>query len=364
MKKAFFCIYAILAGFCLYAQSPRMYEVPFPKPLNTVPDTVTVRIIGDVMMHGKQLPYDYSTFLELVSGPLREADIAIGNMEFSLGGEPYSGYPAFSCPDSYPWTIAEQCGFDVFLLANNHILDRGNTGLSRTFRVYDSIADSLGVLTTGASRNEEENETSHPLTLLRKGIRISFINFTYGTNMGGSSEVWPKINRMKEEDIASAFRRAEERESDFIVALPHWGTEYQLKHSQTQEKWARELVDLGADVIVGAHPHVVQDTTHISGVPVIYSMGNAVSNMSATNTRLELMVTLRFTHDTVTGEKTMLEPELQFMWCTLPGMLRDTYSTILLKDWTTRGSEWSNYGDFENMLQTYRRVKSATGIED
>lgn len=364
MKKAFFCIYAMLAGLCMPAQTPGTFEVPFPKPLKSSPDTVTVRIVGDVMMHARQLPYDYSTFLEYVSGPLRDADVAIGNMEFSLGGEPYSGYPAFSCPDSYPWTIARQCGFDVFLLANNHILDRGNDGLSRTFRIYDSIADSLGVRTTGASRNADENENTYPLTLLRKGIRISFINFTYGTNMGGSQEAWPKVNRMKEDDIEAAFRRAGERGSDFIVALPHWGTEYELEHSRNQEEWAEKLVGYGADVIVGAHPHVVQDTTHISGVPVIYSIGNAVSNMSATNTRLELMVTLKFVHDTVTGEKTMLEPELQFMWCTLPGMLRDSYSTILLKDWTTRGSEWSNYGDYENMLQTYRRVKSATGIRD
>lgn len=364
MKKAFFSIYAILAGFCLNAQTPGTYEVPFPKPLKTLPDTVTVRIIGDVMMHSRQLPYDYGTFLEHVSEPLRNADISIGNMEFSLGGEPYSGYPAFSCPDSYPWTLAEQCGFDVFLLANNHILDRGNAGLSRTFRIYDNITDSLGVRVTGASRNSDENESTYPLTLLRKGIRISFINFTYGTNMGGSSDAWPKVNRMKEEDVAAAFKRARERESDFIVALPHWGSEYQLRHSRNQEEWAGKLAGYGADVIVGAHPHVVQDTTHINGVPVIYSMGNAVSNMSATNTRLELMVTLRFVHNPVTHEKTMLEPELQFMWCTLPGMLRDTYSTILLKDWTTRESEWSNHEDFENMLQTYRRVKSATGIED
>ena len=93
-------------------------------------------------------------------------------------------------------------------------------------------------------------------------------------------------------------------------------------------------------------------------------MGNAVSNMSATNTRLELMVTLRFVHDNATGSKHMLEPEVQFMWCTLPGKLRDSYSTLLIKDWTTRRSEWSNPEDFDNMMQTYRRVKSATGIED
>ena len=364
MKKAFYCIIAILAASTLLAQTPKLYEVPFPKPLKTAPDTVCVRIIGDIMMHAKQLPYNYDTFLELVAGPLEEADIAVGNMEFPMGGEPYTGYPAFSCPDSYAWTLARQCGFDLFLMANNHILDRRTAGLSRTFKIYDSIQDSLGTRFTGASRNSVENEENFPSILVRKGVAIAFINFTYGTNADAPSEPWPKVNRMKEEDIDGAFRRAKEAGADFIVALPHWGNEYQLKHSHEQEQWAKKLVEKGADAIVGAHPHVVQDTTHIAGVPVIYSMGNAVSNMSATNTRLELMVTLRFVHDNATGQKRMLEPEVEFMWCTLPGKLRDTYSTILVKDWTTRRSEWSNPEDFDNMMQTYRRVKSATGIED
>lgn len=361
MKKAFFCIALLLTWFCATAQGPSLFLRPIPRPWIAGTDTVTVRIIGDVMMHSKQLPYQYDSFLELVSEPLSEADIAVANMEFPLGGAPYTGYPAFSCPDSYPWTVCRQCGIDLCLLANNHILDKGNAGLSRTFSVYDQIRDSLGTQFTGASRNKAEDEDHYPQVMLRKGIRIAFVNFTYGTNMGGSSE-WPKVNRMNEQSVDEAFDRAKEKGADFIVALPHWGTEYQLKHSQSQESWARHMVEKGASVIVGAHPHVVQDTTHISGVPVIYSMGNAVSNMSATNTRLELMVTLRFTHDRQTGEKRMLEPELSFMWCTLPGMLRDTYSTILIKDWATRRSEWSNPSDFDNMMQTLRRVSSATGI--
>ncbi len=91
-----------------------------------------------------------------------------------------------------------------------------------------------------------------------------------------------------------------------------------LIHDATQDSWARWLVSKGVDVIVGGHPHVVQDTTHIKGVPVIYSLGNAISNMSIINSRLGLAATLRFVHDPVTGEKRMLEPELKFLWCTLP----------------------------------------------
>ncbi|MBR5042629.1 MAG: CapA family protein, partial [Bacteroidales bacterium] len=110
------------------------------------------------------------------------------------------------------------------------------------------------------------------------------------------------------------------------------------------------------------HPHVVQDTTHVKGVPVIYSMGNAVSNMSVENTRLELAVTLRFIYDRNSDSKSMLEPQLDFMWCTLPGRLTDSYATIFIKEWATRRSEWLTPSDFDNMTASLERVKQITGI--
>ena len=109
---------------------------------------------------------------------------------------------------------------------------------------------------------------------------------------------------------------------------------------------------------------MVQDTVHIKGRPVIYSTGNVVSNMSARNTRLGLAVTLRFVNDSRTGEKKMLEPELDFTWCCLPGMLSDNYSTIFAKEWASRRKDWLTPSDFDNMTATLDRVREATGIRD
>ena len=147
------------------------------------------------------------------------------------------------------------------------------------------------------------------------------------------------------------------------MALPHWGVEYRLRHSAAQESLARWLADQGVDVIVGAHPHVVQDSCRIGRTPVFYSVGNAVSNMSAANTRLELMVTLRFTRDR-TGRTEMLPPQAEFLWCTLPGTLTDNYATIPVKEYIGKRDLWKNPYDYDNMMTTYRRVKAATGIED
>ena len=122
-------------------------------------------------------------------------------------------------------------------------------------------------------------------------------------------------------------------------------------------------MEQGADAIVGAHPHVVQDTTHIGGVPVIYSLGNAVSNMSAVNTRLELAATLRFVFRKESGEKSVLEPELHFLWCTLPGKKTDGYRTVIVAEQLGRRDDWIDKSDYDNMVSTLERVKAITGIE-
>lgn len=336
---------------------PKEYAIPFPTPLAAPYDTVEVVVIGDVMMHAKQLDYDYRTFLEPVRPLLENADLAVANMEFALAGKPYSGYPSFSAPDGYAEYVRD-CGVDVFLLANNHILDKGTSGLSRTLKVY---SDMEGIRYTGAAADRKTEDELNPLIVPVKGIRLAFVNFTYGTNMGEPGPGYPTVRTASREKIARDIARARKAKVDYIIALPHWGTEYQLTHSAWQKDWAEWLVGQGVDAIVGGHPHVVQDTTHIKGVPVIYSMGNAISNMSAINTRLELAVRLRFVKHMDEAEK-MLEPELVFLWCTLPGRLSDTYATISVEEYKNGRSEWINPSDYDNMTATLERVKSATGI--
>lgn len=328
-------------------------------PIEQAEDTVSVVMIGDVMMHARQMEHDMNTFLESIKSYLENADIAIANMEFSLGGKPYTGYPLFSAPDEYARYVAG-CGVDIFLTANNHILDRYMKGLERTLDIYRSMSDS--VLFTGISSNEEERKATYPLVVKSKGISIALVNFTYGTN-NIQTEEWPDVNRMDTTAVKGAMRRAKEAGVDFIIVLPHWGNEYELRHSKSQENWAKWLVDEGADAIVGAHPHVVQDTTHIKGVPVIYSMGNAVSNMSAINTRLELTVNIKFIRNRKTGRCRMMEPELRFMWCTLPDMLTESYSTIFIDEWKEKKNEWKTLSDYDNMMETYIRVLQETGID-
>ncbi|MBQ9820470.1 MAG: CapA family protein [Bacteroidales bacterium] len=336
------------------------FSLPAPRPIDAA-DTLTLRFIGDVMMHRPQLKHDYTAFFRHVAAPMRSADIAVANMEFPLAGPPYTGYPSFSAPDAYAWTVCADLSLDVALLSNNHILDKGRGGVERTLEVYDAVRDSLGTLRTGVSRDAAEDAVMHPALIRRKGISVAFVNFTYGNNVGPQPFDRPRIAVMEEEEVAALVARARGRGADFVIALPHWGEEYHLRHSREQETWARRLASWGVDAVVGAHPHVVQDTACVSGMPVVYSLGNAVSNMSAPNTRLELMATLRLVRHP-SGRCEVLPPDLRFMWCTLPGKLTGGYAVIFVDEWEGRRDAWADPSDYDEMMATLARVKAATGI--
>ena len=357
MKKVLATILFLLS--CPGLKAQWQYELPAPKPL-WVSDTVSVFIMGDVMMHSKQLDYDCRRFFARCEHLIKEADVAAANMEFTLAGEPYTGYPAFSAPDHYAEYVAD-CGTNVFLTANNHILDKGAKGLERTLRIYDSMEAGRGILYTGCAADACQDTLRNPLMIDRNGIRLALVNFTYGTNSGNPASPSPIVKRMNRETVAGMMKRAREN-ADFVIVLPHWGEEYRLRHNSTQEAWARWLVEQGASIVIGAHPHVVQDTTHIAGVPVVYSMGNAVSNMTAQNTRLELAVRFKAIRNWK-GEKKISEPELVFLWCTVPGMLEDNYSTIPVDEYIGKRELWKNPADYDNMISTLARVKKETGIE-
>lgn len=325
-------------------------------------DTLRLCILGDMMMHSAQIAdaerNGYDTYFRYIKDRIASADIAIANMEYTHGGEPYTGYPSFSAPDNYSSYLAE-CGFDIFLCANNHILDKGSKGAERTLDIYDILHDKYGIRHCGAARNEEEMRGSHPLFVTAKGIRTAIVNFTYGTN-NGSDRIWPKVNYMRDtSSIKSALKTAET--ADFTLVLPHWGTEYELTHSVRQEETAEWLAANGADMIIGTHPHVVQDCGLIGDVQIAYSLGNAVSNMSAANTQIELMAMVQIVREP-NGDLEVLPIEFIWLWCSRPGGYCNSYCVLPVEEFIDRKNEWKGQWDYEKMLGTYERVRNITGI--
>lgn len=260
---------------------------------------LSLLIAGDLMQHMPQInaarqadgSYNYDECFAGIKAEVEGADVAIANFETTLAGPPYSGFPQFSAPDDFLRGVIK-AGFDIMLTANNHCVDTHRKGLERTL----TMMDSLKVEHLGTYRNLEEREKSYPFLLEKNGLRIALLNFTYSTNgLPVPEPYW--VNLLDTTEIAADLEKAKEMKPDAIIALPHWGIEYQTLPSKAQKDVADWLLEHGVDHIVGGHPHVAQplELRNEGRNLIAWSMGNVVSNQSKPNTYGGYMVRLDFT---------------------------------------------------------------------
>ena len=250
--------------------------------------TISLFFVGDLMGHQPMISaakisdsnkYEYAHWFQYITPTIEKHDFAIANLEVALGGEPFTGYPQFSSPDSFA-EGAKKSGFDFLITANNHSLDRGKKGLERTI----DVLDQLKIEHTGTFKDEKSRSDNYPYIKLLKGKKIAILNFTYGTN-GLKVELPNIVNAIDTIQIKEDIKKAKALKSDFILVTIHWGSEYQRNYNDFQSNLAQWLCDEGADAIIGMHPHVVQPmeimhpkNNKTKNIPIAYSLGNFVSN--------------------------------------------------------------------------------------
>ena len=284
-------------------------EVPKEEPL---PETqgeqgedgvVTLGAIGDIMIMPKQLSaafnpnnnaYDFSKSFTAVKGMFSSVDLMCGNYEGTMAGAkyPYSngktdseGRIKFNAPDSLALDL-KNAGFDVITTANNHAGDYGAEGIANTL---DTIR-AAGMLQTGTYK--ESSDRFVPVIAERNGIKVGILSATgvINGNSGLSSSDRRKLfSRLQDlDDIQGQIDAYREAGADFIVMFAHWGKEYESRAAKSSTSYAKRLLSMGVDLIIGAHPHVVQpfekitvkrDGTSYTGL-VAYSVGNFIANMS------------------------------------------------------------------------------------
>ena len=333
----------------LRESAPSRLEFPRELQWSGPSDTLTIFVLGDVMSHGKvqksAAEHGYGSFFKYIEDRIQGADLAVCNMEFPLGGKPYSGYPVFSGPDDFAQYLSD-VGFDVLLTANNHMLDKGSAGLSRTI---DRL-EKMGIVYTGIAGSPAADTLQNPLMVHVGSVSVAIVNCTYGTEQGQQT-LWPKVHYMNRKKLLPVMRRA--RRADLVLVFPHWGVEYAHFHSPAQEDFARWLISNGADAVIGGHPHVVQDVQFIDGVPVVYSLGNALSNQNDLPARLEAALSMKIICRF--GEAPRLDgPYFEYLWCTKPGMVEVSYSAVPV---TSPAEIWKDPADYEKMSATLSSLK-------
>lgn len=278
---------------------------------------INLMMVGDNLMHmgiintGKQEDgsYDFSILYESMAPFMDEAEIKIINQETILGGNGlgFSGYPKFNSPTEVGDAIAD-AGFNVVLHASNHAADQGIKGINNCEQFWET--EHPEVLMTGIHENEEELNDIPLLTI--DGITFAILNYTYGPNMEtipasimGHLNIlcnynanglldFTTLNPQVVEDIKLA-----EQMADIVIVCPHWGTEYQTTESTYQRQFALEMVEAGADLIIGTHPHVVQPVEWITSengnrALCYYSLGNYLSTQKDPISMLEGMAWVTF----------------------------------------------------------------------
>lgn len=262
--------------------------------------TVKISAVGDILMWEKQIQaalkakntYSFDYIFKDVAPYLKHADITIGNLETTFSGRelryqtkhPHRNWPKFNCPDELAGTL-KKARFDVLTTANNHCLDRGDVGLQRTL----DILDQNKIKHTGTYRSKRES--TKDLIVDVNGMKIGILAYTYGTNRHPIPKDKPwAVNVIGKEMLKRIY--AVKKKVDLTIVSLHFGYEFKQFPCRAQRVWAQRCFEHGADIILGAHPHVIQPmktkwVKDMDGISknrfVIYSLGNFTSKRMRKN---------------------------------------------------------------------------------
>ena len=267
-----------------------------PEAVNRPPqlpkyDEIVIAAVGDIMMPASiqdaviRNDYDYSIVFSEIRRDM-SADLVFGNLETPVDHESeVSGYPRFNARPELLSAI-KQAGFNILSVANNHILDSGLEGLTRTL---DNL-DAAGLHYIGAGRTREESEQI--LSVKVRNITTAFLAYTFATNRGFSEQIKdsPVVNILRpgdDHELAMAVQSIQKVRptSDLVIVSLHWGVEYELEPTPKQRRTAEALIEAGADIILGHHPHVLQPIETYTATDgrqglIAYSLGNFTSSQN------------------------------------------------------------------------------------
>ena len=284
--------------------------------------SLSVMFLGDIMNHEIQLDrawngtkHDYMDFFKHIKEELKSVDFCVGNLETVFGGKPYAGIPPesghdawrFSSPDELSHALANS-GINCLVTANNHSADCSADGVERTI----DVLDRYGIKHTGTFKDGEDIT---PLILEKNGVKLAILNYTYGVEnrvfpnphtvnfIGDESDIpdtKPHPKNINFKRIGSDIIQAKSV-ADKVVVFFHWGDQYKIEPNENQVSLKEFCFIKGADIVIGAHPHVVQPSfwDKKNDTYVAYSLGNFMGYQSQSKTSKGMVVKINISRDKI-----------------------------------------------------------------
>lgn len=345
---------------------------------------VKLKAFGDIMAHMAQIQYaynkgggeyDFSDQFTYLKDFVKDSDISIGNYETTTNPDlPVAGFPRFNVPAAYLKDLKET-GFDIVSTANNHSMD---TELDGVFSTMEA-AKEAGLDYVGSFKDKSDRILFKEV----KGIKLAFLAYTYGCN-GRENLIVPReevenLCYLSDEDqIKKDIGRAKAQGADFVIVYPHWGIEYQSMPNEAQISLGRKMIDWGADLVIGNHPHVVEPVEVYQAEDgrkglIAYALGNFISYQNYENnkdirTEHSLSLEIDLEKDLTSGNKKIANVKLHSIWV---GTYYNDYGILIKNHLTEDFLEGGKYYDLVNESQR-ARIKQAhdmtleianTGIE-
>ncbi len=386
--KNIIIILSVLSSFVFNIPSTQLFDDSKSVKKSDSNVTITISVVGDLMCHSPQFEYakvgkdsfDFSPVYRNVKKYLESSDFTFGNLETVTAGKEnkgYTGYPLFNTPVNYLDAL-KSVGFDLLVTANNHSFDRSEKGVLLT--IEELIKREINYVGTYTSQNDRDSIRVFDIN----GIKIAILAYTYGTN----GNPIPKgkdylINLIDFNLIEQDIKTARNNNAELILVHFHFGDEYIREPVKSQREAVEKVIEFGADIIIGGHPHVLQPVNFYHSINgkldtgfVAYSMGNFISNQRDRYKDAGIIITFNitknFTTDTIFINEVNYIPTWVFKGNTSNGkeyvILPSTFqsdSTIVLSE-TEKKKMNQAFQDTRDLMKKYTvnpRLKEITGIE-
>ncbi len=330
MKKFSITICVVLVVVLGYWYYPKHAQAPIAQPVHEKAEPITITAVGDIMLDRgvrrsveKNFANDYSALFEHADY-LKESDITFGNLEGTITDDisPRTGSRFSFRMNPIALPALKDAGFDVLSFANNHVGDYSLKGFTESLR---NILESK-ILATGAGQNYTEVTT--PVVITVRGVRIGFLGATdIGPDWLAAKPDRPGILLASDPHLPEIVRTAKQSVDVLVVSL-HFGTEYSPAN-QRQEELAHILIDNGADIILGSHPHVMERVEEYGGGIIYYSLGNYIFDQYFSSHTMEGMVA-HISYDPETKQLTHSEEVSELSKQYVPSLLRPFSDTDLI----------------------------------